>query len=164
MKTRIASPPTFAAVLVLLSGCSSAEPATGKAGEAVKGQAEGYGYDFAADLLGPAGAQGAPGPIAAPGAGVRMPPETVQSVIRAGAGPLAACYKTALAAQPGLTGEVALHFTVDAGGAPQGTRVERSTFGGNALEGCVVAAFGALRFPASSAGVMTVLYPIRFAP
>ena len=163
MKIRIALPTTLTAVLVLLSGCSGAEPASGKAEEAVKGQPEGYGYDFEADPFGPTGAP-APGPIAAPAAGVRMPPETIQSVIRAGAGPLAACYRTALAAQPGLAGDLALHFTIDPSGAPQGTRVEKSTLPAGALQGCVVAAFGALRFPVSSAGVLTVLYPIRFAP
>lgn len=162
-KIGIASPATFAAVLVILSGCSSAEPGPGTAKEAAQAQPEDYGYDFEADRLGPAGAQ-APGPVSAPAPGVRMTPETVQSVVRAGAGPLAACYRTALAAQPGLAGEIALRFTVDAGGAPQGTRVEKSTLPAAAMDGCVLAAFGALRFPASSAGVLTVLYPLRFAP
>ena len=116
MNVRIASPALFVTALVLLSGCSGAEP------------------------------------------------ETVQSVVRAGAGPLAACYKTALAAQPGLAGEVVLRFTVDASGAPQGTQVAKSTLPAGAFQGCVLAAFGALRFPASSAGVLTVQYPLGFAP
>jgi hypothetical protein len=161
-KIRIASPVMFAAVLVALSGCSSAEPDLGTAREAAQGQPEGYGYVFDVDRLGPAGAA-APGPVSAPAPGVRMTPETIQSVVRAGAGPLAACYRTALAAQPGLAGELALRFTIDPSGAPQGTRVERSTLPAGALEGCVLSAFGALRFPASSAGVLTVVYPLGFA-
>jgi TonB family protein len=160
---RLVSLIPFAAVLALAPGCSSAEPATANAAEAAKGQPEGYGYDFEADPFGPRGGA-APGPVAAPASGVRMPPETVQSVVRAGAGPLAACYQTALATQPGLTGEIALKFTVDASGAPAGTRVEKSTLPGGTIDACVLAAFGALRFPPSNAGVMTVLYPIRFAP
>jgi len=162
MNIRIASPVTFVAALVLLAGCSGAEPETGTARGAVVGQPEGYGYDFEVDRIGPTGAA-APGPIAGPAAGVRMPPETVQSVVRAGAGPFAACYKTALAAQPGLAGEVVLRFTVDASGAPQGTQVAKSTMPAGAFQGCVLAAFGALRFPASSAGVLTVQYPLGFA-
>ena len=93
-----------------------------------------------------------------------MPPETIQSVVRAGAGPFAACYKTALAAQPGLTGEIALKFTIDASGAPQSTQVGRSTLPAGAMQACVVTAWSALRFPASSAGVLTVHYPLGFAP
>ena len=159
---RNASLATRAAVLVLVSACSSAEPTPGKASEAVRAQSEGYGYDFEADPFGPRGAA-APGPIAAPGPGIRMPPETLQSVVRAGAGPLATCYQTALAGQPGLAGELSLKFVVDAGGAPSGIHVEKSTLPAS-LETCVVSAFGALRFPASSAGALTVLYPLRFAP
>jgi TonB family protein len=158
---RIASLATFAA-LAALCGCSSAEPAPGQATEAAHAQPEGYGYDFEADRFGPGGAA-APGPISPPGQGVRMPPETIQSVVRAGAGPLAACYKTALAGQPGLAGELSLKFVVDAGGTPAGTKVEKSTLPAS-LDACVVSAFGALRFPASSAGVLTVRYPIRFEP
>ena len=157
----IASLALFTALTGLL-GCSSAEPAPGQASESVHAQPEGYGYDFEADRFGPGGAA-APGPISAPGQGVRMPPETVQSVIRAGAGPLAACYKTALGGQPGLAGELALKFVVDAGGVPAGTRVEKSTLPAS-VDACVVSAFGALRFPASSAGALTVRYPIRFEP
>jgi TonB family protein len=162
MNVRIASP-AFVAVLVLLSGCSGAEPETGNAKGAVVGQPEGYGYDFEVDRFGPAGAA-KPGPIAAPAAGVRMPPETIQSVVRAGAGPFAACYQTVLAAQPGLAGEVVLRFTIDASGAPQGTKVEKSTVPAGAFQGCVLAAFDTLRFPASSAGVLAVKYPLGFAP
>jgi hypothetical protein len=57
-----------------------------------------------------------------------------------------------------------LHFTVDAGGAPQGTQMEKTTLPAGAFQACVLAAFGALRFPASSAGVLTVEYPLGFAP
>jgi hypothetical protein len=160
---RITSVTTFAAALALLAACSGAEPETGSAKGSDVGQPEGYGYDFAVDHIGPAGAA-APGPIAAPAAGVRMPPETVQSVVRAGAAGLATCYRTALAAQPGLAGEIELRFTIDASGAPQGTQVSRSTLPAGAIQACVVTAFGALRFPASSAGVLTVRYPLGFAP
>ncbi len=135
----------------------------GAAQQAARGEPEGYGYDFEADPIRPTGAA-APGPITAPAAGVRMPPEIVQSVVRAGAAPLAACYQTALAAQPGLAGEIALRFTVDASGAPQGTTVARTTLPAGAFQACVLTAFGALRFPASSAGVLTVNYPLAFAP
>jgi hypothetical protein len=94
----------------------------------------------------------------------RVPPETIQRVVRQTFGRFRVCYESALRTNPLLEGRVAVKFTIDPTGA-----VAVASDGGSDLPdarvvACVVRAFASLTFPEFSAGVVTVIYPLRFTP
>src|SRR5580700_5152108 len=124
---------TTLALFTTILGCSGAEP------ERAQPAPGGYGFEFVTDHLGPR----APPPAvtaAAAGPNGRLAPETFQGVVRRGSGAIERCYDAALAASPGLSGELAVRFVIGEDGAVSGARVERSTLPSGAFPGCVLAA------------------------
>lgn len=145
----------------MILGCSSAEPAVG---EAPARESTGYGYEFAADKM---SQQGLPAPAQLTPSAVeagRLAPELIQDTIRAGSASIARCYKDALAADAALTGDISVRFSIGADGAVDAPKIEESSLPAGAFSACVTTAFGAMRFPTSSGGTATVIYPIHFAP
>lgn len=93
----------------------------------------------------------------------RLPPETIQRVVRENFGRFRACYADALGHNPSLEGRVVVKFVIDHEGA-----VESSTDGGSDMAAdvseCVVRRFGDLSFPPPTGGIVTVVYPLVFTP
>lgn len=114
---------------------------------------------------------------AAPATG-RLPPETLQQVIRSHFGEFRACYEMGLRDDPHLEGRVTIRFVIGRDGrvAAVGTpKVQPSNLDWTSSErappmpdplvvSCVADAFAHLVFPRPEGGIVTVVYPILFSP
>lgn len=112
----------------------------------------------------------------------RLPPEIIQKVVRSNFAPMRKCYEEGLARNPKLEGKIATKFVIEADGkvsaaveihdAPPPNEMEKlvmpadngARFPDKVVEGCVVSKFAALTFPKPEGGIVTVVYPIVFAP
>lgn len=93
----------------------------------------------------------------------RVPPESVQRIVRFQAGRFRACYERGLQKNPNLAGRVLTRFVIDRAG-----QVVEATDAGSDLPdpevvACVVHGFRSLDFPEPEGGVITVLYPFVFS-
>jgi hypothetical protein len=91
----------------------------------------------------------------------RLPPETIQHVVRQNFGRFRACYADALRASPSLEGRVVVKFVIGRDGSVDSAADGGSDIPSNVSE-CVVRRFGDLSFPEPSGGVVTVVYPLVF--
>ncbi|HEX4516916.1 MAG TPA: AgmX/PglI C-terminal domain-containing protein [Polyangiaceae bacterium] len=93
----------------------------------------------------------------------RLPPETIQRVVRENFGRFRACYADALRDDPALEGRVVVKFVIGREGA-----VETASDAGSDMKSdvrdCVVRRFGDLSFPQPSGGIVTVVYPLVLTP
>ncbi len=93
----------------------------------------------------------------------RLPPETIQRIVRQNFGRFRACYEPSLLTNPTLEGRVTARFVIGRDGA-----VSNVADGGSDLPApivsCVVRAFYGLSFPQPEGGIITVTYPILFSP
>jgi hypothetical protein len=93
--------------------------------------------------------------------GGRLPPETIQAIVRQNFGRFRACYENGLRQNPNLEGTVSVLFVI-------GREGEVSNVGGggslpdSGVVSCVARSFSALRFPSPDGGVVRVTYPISF--
>jgi hypothetical protein len=95
----------------------------------------------------------------------RLPPEVIQRTVRASFDTLRQCYEAGLGRDPNLTGKVVTRFVIGRDGSvPQATAAEGTTMPDPKVSECVVAHLRGLRFPAPDGGIVTVVYPILFAP
>jgi TonB family protein len=94
----------------------------------------------------------------------RIPPEVIQRIVRQSFGTFRACYERALTAGPNLAGRVVVTFSITRDGSVKGAQVQSSDVANAEMGTCVAQAFSALKFPAPEGGVVTVTYPIHFAP
>ncbi len=94
----------------------------------------------------------------------RLPPETIQRIVRQNFGRFRLCYENGLRLRPTLEGGVTVRFLIDRSGAVATAADGGSSLPDPATIGCVVRAFTALSFPAPEGGTVTVIYPIAFAP
>ena len=95
--------------------------------------------------------------------GGRLPPETIQSIVRQNFGRFRFCYENGLRQNPTLEGTVSVLFVIGRDGSVA------SVGGGGSLPdagvvNCVARAFQGLSFPAPDGGVVRVSYPISFHP
>lgn len=94
-----------------------------------------------------------------------LPPEQIQETVRAKGFPFfRSCYEAAISTNPSLRGRLAVRFVIERDG-----HISQVTNGGSDLphEGliqCVITRFGQLVFPPPDGGIVTVVYPISFAP
>jgi outer membrane biosynthesis protein TonB len=160
-----------APILVALSlaiaavGCG-AEPdaVTSEHGSALTSGA-GYGYEFADDnVLAPAAAEQSQPNAGGESVGGRVRPEVIRDVVRAHAGEIQICRDAARQRNPAVAGKVAVHFVIHPDGSVEDAKDSGSTVQDDALIQCVVGAVGAIHFAASTAGLITVVYPIVFSP
>ncbi len=93
----------------------------------------------------------------------RLPPETIQRVVRANFGRYRACYQSALAQNPNLQGRVVVRFVIGRNGT-----VSSASGSGDlpnpGVISCVAGAFQGLSFPPPDGGIVTVSYPLVFSP
>ena len=94
----------------------------------------------------------------------RLPPDTIQRVVRQNHPRFRLCYEKGLMTNPNLTGRVGVRFVIGSDG-----RVTHVAEGGSDLPdpnviSCVSRAFYDIGFPKPEGGIVTVVYPIVFQP
>lgn len=95
----------------------------------------------------------------------RLPPESIQRVVRASSGRFRACYQRALVRDHTATGHVITFFVIGSDGLVDLVQEEQATLSDRAARECVQRAYFALHFPKPPGGrPITVLYPMRFGP
>jgi hypothetical protein len=107
-----------------------------------------------------------PAPMVRMGASMvsgRVPPETVQRIVRQNFGRFRACYQAALLANPKLKGRVTVDFIIPRDGIVTKTSLNASDINAPTMEKCVVEAFKGLAFAGPDSGIIRVTYPIVFS-
>ncbi len=94
----------------------------------------------------------------------RLPPEVIQRIVRQNFGRFRLCYENGLRINPNLQGSVSVQFVIDRAGAVSTTKDGGSTIPDQGVISCAVRSFGNLSFPQPESGVVSVTYPITFAP
>lgn len=101
----------------------------------------------------------------------QLAPSVIQAGVRDGGGKsLQACYEAGLVRDPKLGGRVAVHFIINNSGrveAPEvieGRGSEHPPLTDPQVLECILDVYRGLEFPAFSGDVITVVYPILFAP
>lgn len=94
----------------------------------------------------------------------RLPPETIQRVVRSNMGRFRACYEESLRPQPSLQGRVTTKFAIARDGTVPFAVDAGSDVPDTALIACIDCAFESLSFPPPAGGVVTVVYPLVLAP
>lgn len=111
----------------------------------------------------------------------RLDPATIQAVVRERFGDYKKCYEAGLKRDPKLTGVVSIRFVIGRNGkvssaengaaspipaeaiAPPSSTTAPAMSDLKVVD-CVLASFRTLQFPKPEGGVVTVVYPIVFAP
>ncbi len=94
----------------------------------------------------------------------RLPPEVIQRIVRQNFGRFRLCYEAGLRNNPALQGRVAVKFVIDRKGAVASAADGGSDMPDASVVSCVVRSFSNLSFPEPEGGIVTVVYPILFAP
>jgi len=96
----------------------------------------------------------------------RLPPETIQRIVRQNMGRFRYCYERALDGNPGLQGRVVTKFLIGRDGsvAFATNASEETSFPDAGVVSCIVHAFGDLSFPEPEGGTVTVVYPLSLIP
>ncbi len=94
----------------------------------------------------------------------RLPPEVIQRIVRQNFGRFRLCYENGLRSNPGLQGRVIVKFVIDHNGDVSTTADGGSDLPDQNVVSCVRRGFGNLKFPQPESGIVTVVYPIIFAP
>jgi len=92
----------------------------------------------------------------------RLPPESIQRVVRQNFGRLRACYMKGLDKDPSLQGRVAVKFVIDRSGAVATAMVSESTIADESVNACVARAYMNMTFAQPEGGIVTVVYPVVF--
>jgi len=150
-----------AATVTLFAACGSA--ATGAPVAAPEDDKD-YGYAFENDSPRKAATEPSPSASVPRGPAGRLPPEVIQSVVRANFGALRACYEAGLKKEPKLAGTVTVNYVIGEDGSTREASDEGSTLSDKDVVACVVAGFRKLTYPPTQGGVVTVVYPVEFAP
>jgi hypothetical protein len=91
-------------------------------------------------------------------------PEHIQQVVRSHYDQFRRCYEGALARNPASSGRVTVRFVIGTDGKVTAARVQENTLADCEAVHCMLEAYRDLSFPAPSGGMVTVVYPIMFAP
>jgi hypothetical protein len=94
----------------------------------------------------------------------RLPPEVIQRIVRQNYGRFRMCYEQGLARNPNLEGRVSVRFVIGRDGSVSNVANGGSDLPDNGVVQCVVRAYYGLSFPQPEGGIVTVVYPIMFAP
>ena len=92
----------------------------------------------------------------------RLPPETIQRIVRQSFGRFRACYEDGLVRNPALGGRVEMKFVIDRTGAVANATANGS-FADGKVTSCLTRAYEAMTFPEPEGGIVTVVYPLVFA-
>jgi pSer/pThr/pTyr-binding forkhead associated (FHA) protein len=94
----------------------------------------------------------------------RLPPEVIQRIVRQNFGRFRLCYENGMRTNPNLQGRVAVKFVIDRAGSVTTSADGGSDLPDQGVVSCVVRGFQNLSFPQPEGGIVTVVYPIIFAP
>jgi hypothetical protein len=94
----------------------------------------------------------------------RLPKEVIQRIVRQNYGRFRLCYEKGLGANPSLEGRVSVRFVINRNGSVSNVSNGGSSIPDAGVVNCVVRAFYGLSFPKPEGGIVTVTYPIMFAP
>jgi hypothetical protein len=96
----------------------------------------------------------------------RLPPETIQRIVRQNMGRFRYCYERALDRNPVLQGRVVTRFVIarDGSVAFSTDDARESDLPDPGVVSCIVRAFGALSFPQPEGGTVSVVYPLSLTP
>lgn len=94
----------------------------------------------------------------------RLPPETIQRIVRASFGRFRGCYEAGLARSPTLRGRVSTKFVIGRDGSVSAVADAGSDLPDATVTSCVQSSFRALEFPEPAGGIVTVTYPLEFSP
>ncbi len=94
----------------------------------------------------------------------RLPPETIQRIVRQNAGRVRACYEDGLRQNPSLQGRVTVSFVIGRDGSVSSVGDGGSDLPDTRVVACVERAFYALSFPQPEGGIVTVKYPLLLSP
>jgi hypothetical protein len=94
----------------------------------------------------------------------RLPKEVIQRIVRQNFGRFRLCYEQGLGANPNLEGRVSVRFVINRDGSVSNVSNGGSSIPDSGVVNCVVRAFYGLSFPKPEGGIVTVVYPIMFAP
>jgi hypothetical protein len=94
----------------------------------------------------------------------RLPPEVIQRIVRQNFGKFRTCYEAGLARDAKLTGKVLARFVIGRDGKVSNVTDDGSDLPDTAVRDCVLQALRELVFPQPEGGIVTVVYPIVFAP
>jgi hypothetical protein len=95
--------------------------------------------------------------------GARLPPESIQRVVRASSGRFRACYQRALGRNAKASGQIVTLFVIGAEGQVDLVQEEQSTLSDRVARECVQRAYFELSFPRPPGRrPITVIYPMRF--
>jgi hypothetical protein len=152
-----------AAAFASAGACSASAPVTttGEVSSAERAE-NGYGYEFERDSPKQAAADKPKAVTLDPAA--RLPPEAIQAAIRVRFDSFRACYEAGLARAPNLSGTVAVKFAIGEDGIVTDAEDASSTLPDPSVVACIVGGFRQISFPKAHAGIVTVVYPIEFAP
>lgn len=92
----------------------------------------------------------------------RLPPESVQRIVRQNFGRLRGCYDEHLHGAEAFEGRVSVAFVIGVDGRVRDATLRSSPARNEAFHGCLLAAFRSLTFPAHDTGTIHVLYPLVF--
>lgn len=126
------------------------------------GGGTGTGYGAGHGRLG--GSHTTKAPTIQPGATTvqgALPKEVIARIVRQHFGALRMCYEQGLQRDPNLHGKVTVKFVIDKTGAV--TIATATGFDGD-VDTCLAARFRTFAFPAPEGGIVTVQYPLEFAP
>lgn len=94
----------------------------------------------------------------------RLPPESIQRIVRMNFGRFRMCYERGLAQNPNLAGRVVMRFVIERDGSVGTVNDAGSTLANERAIECIRAAFYQLTFPEPEGGIVTVVYPITLSP
>jgi hypothetical protein len=94
----------------------------------------------------------------------RLPRDAIQLVVRQHFRPFRVCYEKGLSRNPKLTGRVSARFKIRRDGAVSDVSNAGSDLPDPEVVSCVLQAFTGLEFPKPDGGIVTVVYPLMFAP
>src|SRR5205085_10725049 len=104
------------------------------------------------------------GRMCATGVSGRLPPEVIQRIVRQNFARFRLCYENGLRNNPTLQGRVAVRFVIGHDGAVSNVGNGGSDMPDSGVVSCVVRSFYGLSFPQPEGGIVTVVYPMMFAP
>jgi hypothetical protein len=94
----------------------------------------------------------------------RLPPEVIQRIVRQNYGRFRMCYEQGLAKNPNLEGRVSVRFVIGRDGSVSNVSNGGSDLPDSGVVSCVISAYYGLSVPQPEGGIVTVVYPIMFAP
>lgn len=102
--------------------------------------------------------------ISTPTVSGRIAPEVIQRIVRQSFGRFRLCYENGLRSNPNLQGRVAVRFIIDRSGRVTSASNAGSDLPDSAVVSCVTRSFSGMSFPEPENGIVSVTYPISFAP